>query len=206
MLSLSAAAIVEKNSISTDGVFLVLLEIVLTTPATTLRLVRNTDDITWRGNTWSAFPFDLDDVSEDGKGELPSVTIRVSNVTRIIQYYLEQGNGGVGATVTLFVVHSKNLASTTAELEESFEITDSSADAQWVTFSLGAGYPLMARRPEKRMLKNFCPFEYGSIECGVSAAEKLDHATCQKTLLQCRDRANSARYGGEPSIPGGLYV
>lgn len=206
MLSLSAAAIIEKNKIAADGAFLVLLEIVLTTPAITLRLVRNTDEITWRGQTWTPFPFDLDDVTEDSKGELPSITIRVSNVTRIIQYYLEQGNGGVGATVTLFVVHSKNLASAAAELEETFEITDSSADANWVTFSLGAGYPLMARRPEKRMLKNFCPFEYGGIECSVSAATKAAYPACQKTLLQCRERNNSARYGGEPSIPGGLYV
>lgn len=208
MLTLSSAAIIEKNKLAADGTWLVLLEINLVSPATTLRLVRNTDNITWNGQTWVAFPFDLGDVTEDSKGALPALTLTVSNVTRTIQYYLEQGAGAVGATVTLYVVHSKHLDLTTPELMETFEVISAKADAMNATFELGASYPLMARRPEKRIMKNFCPFIYGGPECAVSATELIGHPTCGKTLADCRARNNSKRFGGEPSlpVPGGIYV
>lgn len=207
MLNISAAAKIEKNKLAADGAWLVLLEIIIPVLNETLRLVRNTDDITWRGYTWTAFPFVPDEISEDSKGELQTLAIKVSNVTRTVQYYLEQGEGGVGASVKLYVIHSKHLNLTTAEFEETFEITSTSADAHWVTFSLGPGYPLMSRRPERRILKNFCPFEYGGAECAVSAFVKLSYPGCNKSLVACRERGNSVRYGGEPSIPaGGTFI
>lgn len=203
MLNISAAAKIEKNKLAADGAWLVLLEIMIPVLNETLRLVRNTDDVTWRGYTWTAFPFAPDNIAEDSKGELQTLAVKVSNVTRTIQYYLEQGEGGVGASVKLYVVHSKHLDLTQAEYEETFEVTSTTADAQWVTFSLGPGYPLMARRPEHRILKNFCRFQYGGVECAVSAAIKQDKPTCNKSLVDCRERHNSIRYGGEPSMPAG---
>ncbi len=207
MLDISAAAKIEKNKLAADGVWLVLLEIIIPVLNETLRLVRNTDNITWRGYTWTAFPFVPDDINEDSKGELQTLAIKVSNVTRTVQYYLEQGDGGIGASVKLYVIHSKHLELAQAEFEETFEITSTSADAHWVTFSLGPGYPLMARRPERRILKNFCQFVYGGTECAVSAAVKLEYPSCNKSLADCRKRGNSVRYGGEPSIPaGGTFI
>lgn len=206
MLDLSVSSIIEKNSIAGDGAWILLLEIKLKTPATTLRLTRNTDPITWNLHTWTPFPFDLDEMTEDSRGETPTISIKISNVTRIVQYYMEAGDGAVGAEVTLYVVHSKHL-DTTASFEETFEITDSAADNQWITINLGAGYPVAARRPEDRMLKNFCNFEYGGIRCGIPAATKVTYPTCNKTLANCRERNNKERYGGEPSLTsGGIYV
>jgi len=210
-LPISAAAIIEKNKLVGEGAWLVLLKIEIPNVAT-LHLVRNTDPITWRGIEWTPFPFELDDSSEDSKGELPSLTIRVSNVTRSIQYYLEQGQGGIGSTVTLYVVHSKHLDQWDPEVEEVFEVIDSGTNSQWATFSLGAGYPTMARRPERRIMKNSCPFKYGGVECGVTAAVMNVYPTCNGTLSDCRQRGprnpdGSLRFGGEPTIPqGGLYV
>lgn len=211
MLQISASAIIEKNKLSQDGAWLVLLEINMKNVAP-IRLVRNTDKITWRGMDWTPFPFDLDDLSEDSKGELPSLAVKVSNVTRALQYYLEAGQGGVGATVNLYVINSKHLDLWDPEVEENFEVVDTSTNCQWATFSLGAGYPLLARRPERRIMKNFCQFQYGEVECGVNSVVKTQYPTCQRTLTDCRIRAprnpdGSLRYGGEPSIPqGGLYV
>lgn len=208
MLTLSAEGILEKNKLISDGVWLPLVEIILVDPTTTLRLVQNTDNITWNGETWVAFPFDLGDTTEDSKGALPSIQLTVSNVTRAIQYYLEEGNGAVGATVTIRVVHSKHLDLTTPEIEETFSILSPKVDANNVVFDLGSDYPISARRPEKRIMKNFCPFVYGGPECAVAAGTLIGFPTCGKTLTDCRARKNSVRFGGEPSIPtgGGLYV
>jgi lambda family phage minor tail protein L len=200
-LHLSAVAVLEKNKLMSDGAWLVLLEIQL--QDITLRVVRNTEDVIWNNQTWVAFPFELDDVKEDSKGELPTVTVRVSNVSRAVQQYIEQANGGVGAAVILRVVHSKHLDALAPELEEVFTVQSVSADAQWVTFNMGGDTPTMLRFPARRMLKDFCPFQYKGIECRANSALP----TCSKTLGDCRARGNATRFGGEPSIPqGGIYA
>ena len=51
MLSISQAAKLEKNKIEGDTAWLILMEIYVT-PSIILRLVRNTEDITWNGETW----------------------------------------------------------------------------------------------------------------------------------------------------------
>lgn len=206
MISLSAAAKLEKNDLDSGGAWLVLLEVQVP-DGPTLNFARNNEDVIWNGITWVAFPFQMDVVGEESKGEIPKVSIRVSNVTRAVQTYLEEADGGVGAVAILRVVHSSHLDLSDPELEESYAVTNVKADAQWVSFTLGISYPTTARRPARRNLKNFCPFKYGGVECGASAATVAAFPTCSKTLAACRERSNSTRFGGEPSIPqGGLYA
>lgn len=203
MIPLSTAAILEKNKLSSDGAWLVLLEVQLPNNVT-LRAVRNNEDITWDGHTWVAFPFQLDEIGESSKGELPQVAVRISNVTRSVQQYIEAGSGGVGSTVIVRVVHSKHLDLTDPEIELSFAVTGTTSDANWVTFTLGMEYPAMLRYPQKRVFQDWCHYkEYKGIECGAVSA----YTTCNRTLKECRERGNSTRFGGFPAIPsGGIYA
>ena len=203
MLSLSALAQLEKNKLYSDSVWLILLDIYIPAMNQTIYIAGNTEDVTWNGNLYQCFPFELGDVNDDAKGSLPSLDLKVSNVTRAIQPYLEHGNGGVGSKVTLRVVLSENINDPNPELEEQFTVTKTKTDPQWVTFTLGASYPSGSRRPLRRYLKNHCPFKYKGVECGATASQ----TTCPKTLVACRARNNSARFGGDPSIPqGGMYL
>lgn len=203
MLTLSDVAKLEKNKLNSDGAWILLLEVQVAGLPDIIRVCRNNDDVTWNGFGWVAFPFELGDISEDTKGTIPSVELKVSNVTKALQYYLEQANGGVQSKVILRVVHSKHLDLTSPELEEVFSVTKVSADAMWVTFTLGMNYPNGARRPLRRYLKNFCPFKYKQIECGSNSS----YQSCDKTLTACRERGNSTRFGGEEGIPsGGMYI
>jgi len=68
-LTLAAAIALAKNRLSDDGAWLVLLDIVLD-ESTVLYLVRNTEDITWGGQTYTAFPFDVDDAKQSGDGSI----------------------------------------------------------------------------------------------------------------------------------------
>lgn len=208
MLNLSAAGILEKNKLTSAGVWLILLKLTLS-DASIIRLARNTEDITWDGQTWQKFPMEIDDVTREGQGEQSVLTIRVSNVTRTLMPYLEQYKGMVGNTVNLYIVHSENLANTTPEVDESFKVVSSSADAMWVTFELSASNLLNRQFPDDRYLKNWCRFKFNypagtSVLCGYSGST---YFTCNKTLADCRLRGNSARFGGFPGIPeGGIYV
>lgn len=207
MHPLSAAAILEKNKLSSTGAWLILLDVVLP-GVIDFYLVLNTENIFWRGREYIAFPFDISESTEDGR-EIPAVTLKISNVSQAIQPYLEQSGGGVGAEVTVRIVHSDHLDNLNAEIEETFICQSCHVDANWISFSLGPGDPATIRRPERRYLKNFCPYPYKGLECGVNVAALTPDkkASCNKTLQACRERNNAVRFGGEPSIPqGGIYV
>lgn len=207
--SLSLAAYLAKNALASDGVWLVLAEITLP-DATVLKVCRNTVNVFWPATTpadpdneYAAFPFDLEEINDQSKSEVPRLALLVGNETRAIQGYLDAGGGGVGATVIIRVVHSQNLAETDPEFEAKFRCLDCHADSKMVTFYIGAASPWAIRFPRNRLLKDFCRWRFKSTECGYSGAE----TTCDKTLTQCRLRSNSIRYGGFPGVgQGGVYA
>ena len=200
-LSLSAAAILEKNKLASDAPWLVLLELSL--EGTTIRVVRNTEDVTWNGYTWTAFPFALDETGETSRGEVPQLALRISNVSRVMQSYFEGSGGAVGSQVIVRVVHADHLDLTTAEVEEVFEVVESRADAVWVTLMLGLRNPMMLRFPRHRFLRTHCRWKFRGTECGYTGSETM----CDRTLTACQARGNTARFGGFPNLPGeGIYV
>ena len=101
MLSLSAIARKEKNELSTDSAFIVLLDIRL--GEETVRICYNTDDVTWNGNLYQAFPFTIGEVTENTDGSDPDVELKVDNVSQALQYAVEEANGGNGTEVILRV-------------------------------------------------------------------------------------------------------
>ena len=54
-----------------------------------IRLVRNTEDISWQGQTWTRFPFSIETSEEDGK-TIPSLNIQISNCEGIIQAFIQK--------------------------------------------------------------------------------------------------------------------
>lgn len=204
MLSLSAAAVLEKNKLSSTGAWPILLDIDFR-GSVTLRVALNNEDITWPstdGELYQAFPFEIDEIREDSMGTLPTFAIKVSNVTRALVPYIEESDGGKGTIVTLRVVHSDHLDLTTPELEEVFTVIKTSIDERWVTFTMGAENPMLMRSPKDRYLKDHCRFKFKSTICGYTGTA----SACDKTFRRCRALGNSTRYGGFPGIDGGVYV
>jgi len=198
VLTIPAALIAEKNALANGSPFLLLCEIQLT-GVVTLRLVKNEANVTWGGQTWAAFPFDIDDMGEAGRGEVPRVSLRVSNVSRAIQSYIEQYDGGIDSTVILRVVHADHLVGTetdTVLCRLDFTVTGCTANSKEVVFSLGASNPWFRRVPLGRVRKNFCRWKFKSNECTYSGAE----TTCDKTLTRCRELNISERFGGFPGV------
>lgn len=199
MLTLSAAAIIEKNKFMSDSVWLLLLEV--QTPEEYIYLVANNENIVWNNREWIAFPFIIDNIKYN-KDEVIEIPIKVSNVSRYIEYYVEYYNGLVGYKAILRVVNSNFLDYSIPELEETFVITSSSVDSQWCTFKLGLAFPLTKRFPVRRILKDYCEFQYKGVECDCSSSLP----DCPKTLYGCFVRGNQHRFGGEPSmVIGGIY-
>jgi len=73
-------------------------------------------------NKYIAFPFELEPTKQTSKGEIPTLTVRVSNITRLIQPYLEALDGGIGSIVKITVVNSAHLSENYSELEMTFDV------------------------------------------------------------------------------------
>jgi phage-related protein len=200
-LSLSSAIALAKNQLSDDGAWLVLLEIQFNDlAATVLRLVRNTEDIVWGGETWTAYPFDLDEARQSADGSVQSVAIRVSNVLRAVQRYIESLDGMGAAEVIIRVVYSNELDEA-AVIEETFSVGKITCAAEWVTIELQPENFWTRRCPRYTYTRQNCRWNFKSDECGYSGAT----ASCNKTLAACAAMtggSNIARFGGFPAIPG----
>lgn len=194
MLEFSKVATLEKNKLSTDAPFLMFFEITHTQLAEPIRLVRNTDDVTWNGKTWTCFPIDIEDYEEDGK-TLPALNMKIASGQGLITTYLQKYGGLTDARVKLYIVNQKCLDVATPEMEMEFQITETAYDEQWITFTLGASPELANRYPAWKYLTDFCPFTCGDIRCGYSGT-----STCKNNLASC---LIPERFGGEPGIQTG---
>lgn len=204
-VSISIASALHKAKIASTSPWYVLLSL-SPAPEAVLRLARAPEDVTFQGTTWVAFNFDFDAITDASTGQLTTLTLRVCNVNRLVQSYLEQYDGGIGATVHLRVVSAEDLHSDPSIYME-FVVTECSADSEWATFTLGADNPMRQIFPSKLYLKDSCIWRYNTpamqaahdakgAQCGYTGGL----ATCNKTLTDCRAHANSARFGGFPGI------
>jgi len=166
-MTLSTVAIVEKNKLARTSVFIVLLKITLP-DNTILRLSSDNTNTWWAGATWVAFPFEIDEIPEDSKAEVPQFEIRIGNASKAIQAYMETEDGVVDSDVVIYVVNSDNLADSTPEFTANMQVIGASADPLWAHFTLGASNPYNQRFPKNRILKNYCRYPtggYGGARC-----------------------------------------
>lgn len=219
-VDLSSIAIQEKNKLGTDSVFLVAL--LITLPSLDgdeyVRLVSNSENIVWKGETWAAFPFTIDEISE-ATGEVPRVDIRISNVSRAMDVYLEyydqyiKAYGFAPILVNIYVINTAVIANdgnADPEVEHLFELKQPRVDSVWATFTLGANNPYQRRFPQNRMLKNHCRFRFKGSDgkCGYAGVE----TACNHTLSRCRELQNPdstpnfpLRFGGAPGVGKGEF-
>lgn len=83
--TLSTTALASIHAESTSEVWLVLLTLSHASLAAPIRVVNNTEDITSRGNLFTAFPFEIVLPGEQNDGPI-SASVRFDNVSREILY------------------------------------------------------------------------------------------------------------------------
>ena len=208
--TLSQKLIEEKNRQSTAHPWLILLTIVLNdSDSTTYRLVNNNEDVTFEGNEYSKFSFNLEPTKYSSRGDISTLTLEVSNITRLIQPKLEELAGGVGSTVTITVVNHRFLKESYSEFEETFDVLSTKCDTNRVSFILGGVNLLRRRMPLYRYIALHCRWGFDTvadpnIECNYRVdGDGLGKTTCARTLNDCRDRANTGNFGGFVGLKSG---
>jgi phage-related protein len=207
MKKLPASLVLEKNKLTQNSAWLILLHITIGTDH--IYLVRNNESVTFNigdgsgSQTYDPFAFELDATKQESKGKIPTVNLSISNVTRLFANLLELHDGGVGATVVLAVVNSELLALDYSELTITYDVLATEVTEEWISFTLGAPNPLRQRFPKYRYISGHCNWQFLSEECGYSG----DDEECARTLEACQSKSNSERYGGFLGLmPGGMRI
>jgi len=219
--------ILEKNKSYNPDPWIALLKITLNDlTSTTFRLARNPEDIYFddcSGNgieSYDAFPFELDPRSLTSKGEIPVLTIKVCNITRLIQPYLETLNGGIGSTVKVMIVHCDHKTrivtgsvANYADLIQYYTILTCASDSKWISLTLGGVSPLRRPFPLYRYVALYCRWQFDtsvnpSPECGYRTyGDGTGKTTCKRTWEDCKAHANTERFGGFIGLQtGGLRI
>jgi len=197
MRSLDATFKNEKNSQSNEPLFLYSIYD-YDGASTNLYFVDYSKNVTYDGQEYVRFPITHNSISENTNGEIGNVTVTLSNVSRLIQAYLEAYDFR-RKKVTIKQVWANQLADTDAYIEDIFYIDSYTADQQNVTFTLTGKFDILSvELPARKYSRNYCGWKtLGCTECGYAGAE----TECNKTLKRCRELGNSARFGGFTSVP-----
>ncbi|ANN71553.1 DUF1833 family protein [Bordetella bronchialis] len=119
---------------SADENLLVCLEISHADLPVPIRVVRDTQDLVARGNTYTACPFDIT-LPDDIEGQIPQATIQVDNVGRELTEWLEFSRGGQGARCRLILVYRSD--PDVFEYDLTMDMTGLKIDNQKVSGNLG---------------------------------------------------------------------
>lgn len=208
----------EKNLLATGERWIWLYEIeVPTDPVTRYRFVRDPEQVTFRKNIYYPFPISHNAVSEDIEGNLPTVGLTVSNVSREVISTLESYSGLVGQPARIILTHELALTSGSSIAEHDFKILSTHVDVSSVSAQLGDVSLYETTIPGTRMIKHYCRHQYRGGACGYSVDISDDDylASCDKTFdgpNGCEAHGTSEtdagvpvihpeRFGGFPGIP-----
>ena len=199
--AISVATIIEKNQISSGVAFIVLARMEIFDSATqtypeTVYVANNAENILFEGETYLAFPFNIELKYE--AGSIPEITLTAKDYQKVLLAKLDLYTGAIGSRVTITVVNTANL-SQGAEVQEIFEVVGSSANDWAITLQLGAESVLAKNFPTRTQMRDRCSWRYKGTECGYSGAM----TTCDLSLQGangCSAHDNAVNYGGFPSL------
>ncbi len=189
MRTIPAEAITEKNKL-TSGPWLILLDLYF--DAGTLYYVLNTDNVTYNGIEYTRFPFEIDLGVETDSGEIPTITVKVYDLSGLVQGYLELMDGGHGRQVVIHRVHGDLLDKDFSGLDIYTEIQKVEFDDNpgCATIALGMPNPLNQRYPQYRYMAEHCKWQFKEVECGYSGA-----GSCRRIWDDCNLLGNTRRFG-----------
>lgn len=191
---------IEKNKLAGGGAWLWLLDVAIAGEST-LYLVNNIENVTYRGQVYSKCNFQMAAYDKSEPGRLSEVELNITNadLAAAVAPYINAYDGLIGQTITRTPVNSKYLDIDMSAKAEDFIVMGCSVGEEWISFVLGAPSPLNRKFPDKRFFGAYCRYvgKFTEIECGYVGAE----AVCNGTPEDCEDNKNNLeRFGGQPGL------
>jgi len=167
---------------------------------------RFTETITFAGNDYLPFPFQIQELLEDAHGSQSTTEVSLIDPTGEITNFLRD-NPLDSAKVTLSLVFDTNQRGVSGAvraweviLTERYSVQGYAGNFEALTLSLGAINFLEVRFPHRTVSRDRCSFKYKGSGCGHTGIEP----TCDFSLNGvngCEAKGNEDRFGGFTSIP-----
>lgn len=194
MKTLTSELLAEAYSLTNIAPWMFLFDI-HATDTDLFYLTSNNEAVTFDGHTYQPFPIVISDFNQDNEGNLPSLTVTVSNVSREVEAYVESG-AILDRTVYIRVVHADHLDDASHQIIDRFIVTECSSTVESISFTLGLPNLFEISFPRQRYIRGRCRHKYKSLQCGYAGSI----AACDKTL----DGVNGCRVHGDDEINRGL--
>lgn len=157
------------------------------------------ENVTFDGIEYTRFPITHDVITENTSGEIDNTNVQLSNISRLIEYYL-QNYDLRGKKVSIKMVYANLLDDPDAYIEFSNYIDSYKSNVKDVIFAIMSKFDILGvQLPGRIFIKSHCQWLFKSTECGYSGEE----TECNKTRGRCRQLGNQLRFGAFPSAPGG---
>jgi len=164
-------------------------------------------DVDFDGVHYDKFPITHDQITENTKGEIDTTKVQMSNVSRLIEYYL-QNYDLRGKKVSIKMVYADMLDDPDAYIEFSNYIDSYVSNVKDVVFTLMSKYDILnLMLPSILWLRDYCQWEFAcpairalgrGAECGYTGSQ----TECNRTWQRCQVLENSRRFLGARGIPG----
>lgn len=175
-------------------------------------LTPSPDAITADGHEYQSFPMMLEELRDDGKGEIATVRLIVSNVEGLLGTKIKQATTAIDGQPIIFKIFS--VEKNTVVYEETLEISKvGPITNQSITFELGMFNPFTVRLLQEKFLRDFCWNRYKSQGCWVKRSNGIyampaifvtgTPDSCTKKRSDCDRHNNIMRFNSFPGIPGG---
>lgn len=185
----------EKSKQENSPIFL--YTIVNYNGSSNLYLAGYDEDVVYNSVTYIRFPITHEFAGENNQGQIDQIKVRLSNVSRLIQGYLEEYDFR-GKKVIIRMVWRDQLSDPDAYMDDVFYIDSYTADQNNVEFTLTSKFDVLGvDLPARRYSRNHCTWKFKSAQCGYTGGE----TQCNKTQQRCKELANYQRFGAFPSIP-----
>jgi phage-related protein len=161
-----------------------------------IRLVDNTENITYGGNEYIGAPLEAV-VARLGKNtRMPRYGLRLSNLDRIFSGPCQRPGGLEGQDLVVTLVNTSNLAADYSDFETTYTILGHDDGAEYISFELGGPNLYLAGFPRRRYLATLCEVNFKGALCAYALGE----SSCNHTLARCRELNNATRFGGSPGL------
>jgi len=154
-------------------------------------------DVVFDGITYQKFPITHSEIGENTKGEVDTIKVQVSNVSRLIEAYLQMYDLR-GKKVSIKMVFANQLDDPDCCIEFSDFIDSYTSNIKDVVFVLMSKFDLLGVTiPKMIYLRDYCQWIFKGTQCAYSGSA----TTCNKTWARCKELGNSLRFIGFRNIP-----
>ena len=162
-------------------------------------------NVTFDGQEYTAFPITHEFVEENTGGQITSVKLKISNISRLIQAYLELYDLR-GKRVDIIAVWADKLDQPETKTVDTFYIDSYLSNESDAEFTITSKLDVIdLPLPSGKYLRTHCRWKFKGSDgsCGYSGAE----TECNRTFQRCKELGNYQRFGNFPSIPfRNIYV